>query len=469
VVRRTGVLGATHLGDTLDKREFLKASGLALTGSMLSSVPFAASATIDPAGKPRTNWSGNYTYSTDRLEKPQSIEAVQEVVKQAKRLRAVGTRHSFNGIADSKVEQVSLEHLDQISIDTNAKTATVGAGVSYGRLAPVLDSHGLALHNLASLPHISIVGGCATATHGSGIHNRNLSSACTALELVNADGSRFTLSRERNPDVFAGAVVGLGAVGIVTSLTLTAEPTYQVEQVVYQDLPFGELEHNLDAIFSSGYSVSLFTDWQKGRATQVWIKRRFDPAHPSSWPDRFYYARRATQKLHPVTGHDAVNCTEQLGVPGPWYERLPHFRMNFTPSSGAELQTEYFVAREHGYAAIRAVEKLRDQITPHLFVTELRTIDADDLWMSMAYQRPSMAIHFTWKPEWPAVQKILPKIEEQLAPFEPRPHWAKLFTIPPAILHTRYPRLNDFKALAGQHDPSGKFRNEFLEKNLYQV
>jgi xylitol oxidase len=255
----------------------------------------------------------------------------------------------------------------------------------------------------------------------------------------------------------------------VTSLTLAAEPTYQVEQVVYQNLPFGELEHNLDAIFSSGYSVSLFTDWQKERATQVWIKRRVDPAHPSSWPDRFYYAQRATQKLHPVTGHDAVNCTDQLGVPGPWYERLPHFRMNFTPSSGAELQTEYFVPREHGYAAIRAVEKLRDQITPHLFVTELRAIEADELWMSMAYQRPSMAIHFTWKPEWPAVQKILPKIEDQLAPFEPRPHWAKLFTIPPATLQTRYLRLNDFKELAGQHDPGAKFRNEFLEKNLYGV
>ncbi len=325
---------------------------------------------------------------------------------------------------------------------------TIGAGVTYGRLAPYIESHGFALHNLASLPHISAVGGCATATHGSGIRNRNLSAACSALELVTANGQRLALSRAKNPDHFDGAVVALGALGIVTSLTLDVEPTYQVEQVVYQDLPFSELEHNLDAIFASGYSVSLFTDWQNHRATQVWIKRRVDLKKPYVWPQEFYNARRATQNLHPVTGHSAESCTEQLGIPGPWYERLPHFRMNFVPSSGKELQTEYLVPREHGYEAIRAVEQLRDRITPHLFVTELRTIESDSLWMSTAYQRPSLAIHFTWKPEWPAVQKILPLIEAKLAPFEPRPHWAKLFTLPPATLQSRYAKLCRFQRAA---------------------
>jgi xylitol oxidase len=354
-------------------------------------------------------------------------------------------------------------------IDPAARTVTIGAGVTYGKLAPYIDSHGFALHNLASLPHISAAGACATATHGSGIHNQNLSCACAALELVNANGERLTLSRSKEPDDFAGAVVALGAFGIVTSLTLDLEPTYQVEQVVYQDLPFRELEHNLDAIFGSGYSVSLFTDWQNGHATQVWIKRRVDPQKPYAWPQEFYGARRATQKLHPITGHPAESCTEQLGIPGPWYERLPHFRMNFTPSSGAELQTEYFVPREHAYEAIRAVEQLHDLITPHLFVTELRTIASDSLWMSMAYQRASLAIHFTWKPEWPAVQKILPMIEAKLAPFAPRPHWAKLFTLPPAALQSRYVRLRDFKGLLRQHDPEGKFRNAFLESNLYST
>jgi xylitol oxidase len=457
----------------LDKREFLKASGLALTGTMLT--PFAsgrssssAASTPRPAAT-RKNWSGNYTYSTDRLDAPRSVEEAQAIVKRARKLRALGTRHSFSDIADSTSEQISLQHLDQMVIDPAARTVTIGAGVTYGKLAPYIDSHGFALHNLASLPHISAAGACATATHGSGIHNQNLSCACAALELVNANGERLTLSRSKEPDDFAGAVVALGALGIVTSLTLDLEPTYQVEQVVYQDLPFRELEHNLDAIFGSGYSVSLFTDWQNGHATQVWIKRRVDPQKPYAWPQEFYGARRATQKLHPITGHPAESCTEQLGIPGPWYERLPHFRMNFTPSSGAELQTEYFVPREHAYEAIRAVEQLRDRITPHLFVTELRTIASDSLWMSMAYQRASLAIHFTWKPEWPAVQKILPMIEAKLAPFAPRPHWAKLFTLPPATLQSRYVRLRDFKELLAQHDPEGKFRNAFLESNLYST
>jgi xylitol oxidase len=434
----------------LDKREFLKTSGLALTGTMLT--PFASGQSSSPAESgqrplsTRKNWSGNYTYSTDRLDTPVSIDEVQAIVKRATKIRALGTRHSFNAIADSTTEQISLQHLDHMALDSASRTVTIGAGVTYGRLAPYIDSHGFALHNLASLPHISVAGGCATATHGSGIHNRNLSSACSALELVTANGELLALSRAKDPDRFDGAVVALGALGIVTSLTLDLEPTYQVEQVVYQDLPFAELEHNLDAIFASGYSVSLFT-----------------------WPQEFYNARRATQKLHPVAGHSAESCTEQLGIPGPWYERLPHFRMNFIPSSGSELQTEYFVPREHAYEAIRAVEQLGEHITPHLFVTELRTIASDSLWMSMAYQRASLAIHFTWKPEWPAVQKILPMIEAKLAPFEPRPHWAKLFTMPPATLQSRYTRLAGFKELLRQYDPKGKLRNAFLESNLYSA
>jgi alditol oxidase len=457
----------------LDKREFLKVSGLALTGTMLSRIasgqtPHSTNTAAQPTAA-RTNWAGNYIYRAPEFVTPSSIEEVQAIVKRATKLRALGTRHSFNAIADSTVEQISLQHFDEMLIDSTNSTVTIGAGVTYGKLAPYIDSHGFALHNLASLPHISVIGGCSTATHGSGIHNRNLSSACSVLQFVTADGNLLTLTRAKDPDHFAGAVVALGALGIVTSLTLDLLPTYQVEQVVYQNLPFAELEHNLDAIFSSGYSVSLFTDWQNQRATQVWIKRRVELGKPYAWPQEFYSAKRATEKLHPIAGHPAEPCTEQLGIPGPWFERLPHFRMNFTPSSGAELQTEYFVPREHGYQAIRAVEELRDRITPHLFITELRTIESDSLWMSMAYQRPSLAIHFTWKPEWPAVLEILPQIEAKLAPFEPRPHWAKLFTIPPVTLQSRYPKLTDFKELLTQHDPDGKFRNQFLESTLYST
>ena len=446
----------------MNKREFLKASGAAIAGGMLSHRLAGQEITA-----PRQNWAGNLTYSTNRLFSPGSVDEVRQVVKSCARLRALGSRHSFNSIADSTQNQISLKRLDQIALDEKARTVTVGAGIRYGDLAPYLDQHGYALHNLASLPHISVAGAIATGTHGSGVHNGNLATAVAALELVTADGQVLRLSREQDGDAFVGAVVGLGALGVATSVTLNLLPTFQVAQSVYENLPLEHLRDHFLEIFSSGYSVSLFTDWQQHRATQVWVKRRLAAGDKNAWEPELYGATLSTRKLHPIGSHDAEPCTEQQGIPGPWYERLPHFRMNFTPSSGRELQTEYFVPLDRGYEAILAVEKLRDQITPHLYITELRTIAADQLWMSMAYQRASLAIHFTWKPEWPEVSRILPLIEKELEPFAERPHWAKLFTLAPAQLQARYARLADFEALVKHHDPTGKFRNEFLSNNLY--
>jgi alditol oxidase len=448
----------------MNKRSFLKSSGALLAGSLISDAGQA-----QRKKEVRTNWAGNYTYSTDHLEKPRTVEELQRVVRDCDKLRALGARHSFNTIADSKSAQVSLENLESMSIDKKAGTVTVGAGVRYGKLAPYLQSNGLAIHNLASLPHVTVVGACATATHGSGSKNGNLSTAVSGLEIVNAKGELVSLSRQHDGDHFQGAVVGLGALGVVSKITLDVVPTFDVSQVVYENLPFAPLEAHLNEIFASGYSVSLFTDWQGHRATQVWIKRKIQNGKtPESKPD-FFGAKLATRKLHPLAGHSAENCTEQMGIPGPWYERLPHFRMNFTPSSGNELQSEYFVPREKAYQAILAVEQLRDKITPHLFVTEFRTIDADDLWMSTAYRRPSFAIHFTWKPEWQAVRAILPQIEEKLKPFDARPHWAKLFTMEPSRLQSLYAKLAGFKDLLKTQDPSGKFRNGFIDTNLYSA
>lgn len=442
----------------MDKREFLKTSGGFVAATMMNGA-FAE--------QPRTNWAGNYTFSTEKLLTPDSVQEVQEVVKKSSKLRALGTRHSFNGIADSNAAQVSLKSLNQINLDEKARTVTVGAGVRYGDLATVIDKRGYAVHNLASLPHISVAGACSTGTHGSGIHNGNLATAVRGLEIVNADGALARLSSENGDERFHGVVVAMGTMGIVTSVTLEVQPTFQVAQSVYEKFSFDHLKDHFEEVFSSGYSVSLFTDWQNHQATQVWIKRRLASGDANKWAPEFFGAKLQRQKLHPLAGHSAEACTEQQGIPGPWYERLPHFRMNFTPSSGQELQTEYFVPLDRGYDAILAVEKLRDQITPHLFITELRTIAADKLWLSMAYDRPSLAIHFTWKPEWPAVKQVLPHIEAALEPFEPRPHWGKLFTIPGAKLESRYTRLADFQQLAKRFDPEGKFRNEFVQANLY--
>jgi xylitol oxidase len=446
----------------MNKREFLRASGVLLAGGALSRLAEAGMTT-----EPRTNWSGNYQYSTDRLLTPQSVDELRKNVKSCAKLRVLGTRHSFNGIADSTSAQVSLMSFKDMKLNEKTRTVTVGAGVKYGELAPYIDKQGFALHNLASLPHISVAGARSTATHGSGIKNGNLATGVSALKFVTGDGEIQSLSRERDGDKFLGAVVDLGGLGAVTEVTLDVIPTYQMRQNVFEDLSFDQLKDNLDEIFSAGYSVSLFTDWQHHRATQVWVKSIVEPGKAPTVRSEFFGAKAATQNLHPVAGHPAESCTDQMGVPGPWYERLPHFKMNFTPSSGSEIQTEYLLPRDKGYQAILAVEKLRDHITPHLYVTELRTIAADHLWMSTAYQRDSMAIHFTWKMEPEAVNKLLPMIEEQLAPFQPRPHWAKVFTLPPDRLQAGYDKLKDYKALAAHYDPSGKFRNAFLNHNLY--
>jgi alditol oxidase len=370
----------------LDKRDFLKGSAATAAALMMGLNEDKAFA---DDSVPRTNWSGNYHYSTNRVLQPASVAETQDAVRSVAGVRALGTRHSFNGIADSQIAQISTLKLKDVTLDAKASTVTVGAGIRYGDLAVLLDAKGFALHNLASLPHISVGGACATATHGSGMGNGNLATAVKAMELVAADGSVHILSLDKDGDRFAGSVVGLGALGVITHLTLQIQPRFDMTQVVYENLPFSELEHHLPEIMGAGYSVSLFTDWQKGRAGEVWIKRRVDQGGASTPPARFFNATLATRKLHPILDHPAEACTDQLNTVGPWYERLPHFKLNFTPSSGQELQTEFFVPFDRGYDAIRAVETLHDAITPHLYITELRAIAADDLWMSMANRRLS--------------------------------------------------------------------------------
>lgn len=409
------------------------------------------------------NWAGNYTYSAARLHTPTTIEELQALVRGHSHVKALGTRHSFNSVADTTEDLISLEHFDQIvALDHERRRVTVEAGIRYGQLCQSLHREGFALHNMGSLPHISVGGACATGTHGSGVDNRNLASAVAALEMVTADGAIVALDREQHAD-FPGVVMSLGALGIVTKLTLNLVPAFEMRQDVYENLPLAQLEEHFDEIVASGYSVSLFTDWRSTRFNQVWVKRRMADSATIEAEPQLYGATRATRQLHPIAGMPVEHCTQQLGVPGPWHERLPHFRMEFTPSSGEELQSEYFVPRQYAFAALHAIDSLREHVTPLLQISEIRTIAADDLWLSPCYQQACVAIHFTWEQNWPAVQQVLPLIEERLAPFNARPHWGKLFTMSPARLRTLYPKLPDFQRLLRAYDPQGKFRNMFLE------
>jgi xylitol oxidase len=418
-----------------------------------------------PVAPPLVNWAGNYRYSTTRLAKAGSLQEVQELVQTNEHIKVLGSRHCFNGIADSTQQLLALEPLEQdILLDAAAGTVTVPASITYGQLAPYLHMHGFALHNLASLPHISVVGACATATHGSGIQHGNLATAVRAMKFVLASGEVRVLSQQNDGDEFLGAVVHIGALGVVTELTLAVEPAFELCQDVYENLPLEQVYKHFAAIQASAYSVSLFTDWQDQRITQVWLKRRLEPGERfQPAPSEFFGARRATQNLHPLAGLSPVNCTEQMGVPGAWHERLPHFRLGFTPSQGEELQSEYFVPLRHAEEAIRAVAQLHKHLHPCLLVSEMRTVAADALWLSPCYQQDSLALHFTWKPDGAAVSQVLPLLERVLAPFGVRPHWGKLFTLSAAHLHNQYEKLPAFQALMAEYDLQGKFRNAFID------
>jgi xylitol oxidase len=413
------------------------------------------------------NWAGNYEYRAARLHEPESIDQVQDLVRRVPKLRVLGSRHSFNDLADTTGDLLSLSRMPRIfELDPRARTVMIDGAVRYGELAGPLDAAGFALHNLASLPHISVAGACATSTHGSGDRNGSLAAPVSAMEVVSADGEIRSFSRASGRHEFDGAVVSLGGLGVVTKLTLQVQPTFQVRQYVYDDLPLAQVVDHFDEITSSAYSVSLFTQWRGRTIDQVWLKQRVTEGEAFEPPGDVFGAALATAPRHPIPGVSPAACTEQLGVPGPWHERLPHFRMDHTPSSGDELQSEYQVPRRQAVDALLVIDGLRDQISPLLQISEVRTIAADQLWMSPSFGRESVAIHFTWKPDWEGVRQLLPRIEAALAPFEPRPHWGKLFTIPRDQLRTRYPKCPEFETLLRRHDPLGKFRNGFLDRYL---
>ncbi|GAA2080475.1 FAD-binding protein [Actinomadura alba] len=421
-----------------------------------------------PVTRRSTNWAGNVAFRADGVHRPASLREVQSLVARNGKVRALGSGHSFNDIADTPGALVSLAGLPPtLEIDAAAGTVTVGASVRYAELGRRLHEKGHALPNLASLPHISVAGSIATATHGSGDTNGNLATAVSALDMVTADGDLVSLTRSRDGDRFHGAVVGLGALGIVVSVTLDITPSFDVRQHVYEGLPFEVLDQHFSDVVSRAYSVSLFTGWRDARIDQVWVKYRVDrPGERSADEEDWFGARPAGGPRHPVPGMSAVHCTEQLGMPGPWFERLPHFRPDFTPSSGAELQSEYLVPRRYAVDALHAVNGIRDRVAPVLQISEIRTIAADELWMSPSYGRDTVALHFTWIPDTGAVLPVISLLDERLAPFDARPHWGKLFTTPPEALRSRYPRLPDFHALVRHFDPGGTFTNDFLDRHL---
>jgi xylitol oxidase len=412
-----------------------------------------------------TNWAGNVTFGAEHFRRPASLPQLQRLVARSTRVRALGTGHSFNRLADTPGDLVCVAGLPRlIEVDAADDTVTVSAGLTYGEVAVALHQAGRALPNLASLPHISVAGACATGTHGSGDGNGVLATAVSAAEMVTADGDLVTMGRGTNAGWFPGTVVALGALGIVTRMTLDTVPAFDLRQYVYEDLPAGQVTEHFDEIFSSAYSVSLFTDWRGSRIRQAWLKRRADARGAGAPGPRWMGGRAADGPRHPVPGLSSAACTEQLGGSGPWHERLPHFRPEFTPSAGDELQSEYLLPRAQAADALNALQQVAGRLAPVVRTSEIRTIAADELWLSPCYQRDSVGFHFTWVRDWPAVAPAVALVEERLEPLGARPHWGKVFGTPPETVRGLYPRWDDFRRLMHRYDPGGKFRNDLLDR-----
>ncbi|HEY7516263.1 MAG TPA: D-arabinono-1,4-lactone oxidase [Vicinamibacteria bacterium] len=414
-----------------------------------------------------TNWAGNVAYRGTRLHRPATVPEVQRLVRESEKVKALGGRHSFSTIADTRGAMLSLEGFDTVSpVDRTSGTVDVGAGVKYAQLCPELLRQGFAVANLASLPHIAVVGACSTATHGSG--TGNLATQVAALELVNGRGEVVVLSEAAHRDEFRGAVVGLGAVGVVTRVTLRVVPAFEVRQWVFEDMPRGQYAAHFEEIVKAGYSVSAFTTWRDDKVSEVWVKRKASDGDWSPGP-RWFGATPASRDVHPIVAMDPRACTAQRGVPGPAWERLPHFRPDFPPSSrGRERHSEYFLRRQDAAAAIEALYGIGARIARALQISEIRTVSPDALWMSTATGRDTVAFHFTWTDSDEDVARAMPVVEAALDRFGPRPHWGKMHTRTPAQLAAQYDRLGDFRDLCRRHDPDGKFVNEYLGRYVFQ-
>ncbi|WEG09540.1 FAD-binding protein [Microbacterium horticulturae] len=409
----------------------------------------------------QTNWAGNHHYRATRFAEPQSVDELAALITDSPAVRVIGSRHSFNDIADSDDLLISTTGLPtSVEIDAEARTVTVGGGVRYGDLALALQQAGWALHNLASLPHISVAGAVATATHGSGDRNGNLATAVRGIHFLSGTGEAVEL--RRGDPGFEGAVVAIGALGVVVALTLDIVPTFAVRQRLFSGLGWDAATARFDEIFASAYSVSLFTLWDEPTVSLAWIKERVD--EPSRVGEDFFGAIAEAEVRHMIAGMDVRNVTEQVGVAGPWSERLAHFRYEFTPSTGAEIQSEYLVPRARAVEAIEAVRALGPRLRGLLQISEIRSVAADRLWLSTAYETEMIGLHFTWVRDSEGVAAVLPAIEEVLYPLGARPHWGKVFAglDAPAM----YPRLGDFRALADRHDPESRFRNAFVRRVL---
>ncbi len=411
------------------------------------------------------NWARNLEFSAGEFLEINSISQLQEVINNSDKVKVLGTGHSFSPIADTSGSLISIKKLDpEIHIDSKMQTVSVSAGTSYAQLARYLEANGWALENLASLGEITVAGAIMTGTHGSGSSNTVLSNAVVEIEMILASGEKLLLNQQ-NLEEFNGFIVSFGALAVFTRLKLKIVKSFSIKQIVYENITSKSVSEYFDEIFDNAYSVSYFNSWAKNSTGQIWMKFLSDK-DTSTLPKNAFGGNLAVANQHPVKVNDPSTCTEQMGAPGKWLYRLPHFKLDSSPASGDEVQTEYLVDRKYVKEYIEELSLIGDEIADKVYATEIRTIKADNLWLSGAYERPTVGFHFTWKKS-ADIETFLPKIEQILGQNGGRPHWGKLFSTNKNQLITRYPKFSNFQQLLKKYDPDGKFRNQFIDRYFY--
>jgi xylitol oxidase len=409
------------------------------------------------------NWSHTVSFSSSEVARPRDLDELRSVVAASERVRALGTRHSFNRVGDTVGTHVLLDAMPRhLVVSADRSEVTCDAATTHAELSTALAAHGLALPNLCSSPHLGVVGAVQTGAHGSGVDQPALAAHVTRLELVDGTGALRTVAAG-DPDLDAVSV-GLGAFGVVHRITQRVVPAFEMSQTVDLDLGWDALLPHLHEVAASAYSVSLFTRYDDRGATQVWRKHRL--GDPEVLDLRDLGARPATETLHPLPASGAQDVTPQLGVPGPSHERLPHVHPDVCPRFGSEIQSEYLLDAARALEAIEALRGLADRLDPLLAIAEIRHVGADSAWLSPSGGRDSVALHFTWQRLPEELGELLPVVEAALLPLGARPHWGKAFACSPHDLRAAYPRIEEWGALVGAYDPERRFRNDLVDALL---
>lgn len=427
-----------------------------------------------------TNWAGNQSCAPTSIRRPTSEAELVAIVKEAAnngtRVKCVGAGHSFTPIACTDGVLVDLSGYGRIlSHDPGARTVTMQAGITLSTLCDELDQRGLALENMGDIGYQSIAGAAATATHGTGWHFGNISSRIVGMRLIAGDGSIVDATSDENPEVLAAARVGVGALGIVSTVTLQAVKAFRLH-AIEEPMRLDDLLSDFDGYMSSADHVEFYwvphTSWALTKRN----RRTDEPAMPRSKAkaviDDLLITNVGFGALCRV-GRRRPNLIPRLAKMLPSTGRLEYTdrsdRVFTSPRRVKFYEMEYAIPRDAIPEALNRVRRLVDEAGIQLsFPVEVRVVSPDDIPLSTAHGRATgyIAIHVY---QGTPYDTYFQGVERIMDSYHGRPHWGKMHFQGHETLAQRYPKWDEFQAVRRRLDPEGRFTNQYLERVLGPV